>query len=244
MNSDALALEIRGALKAAAGGREPRVDTTFNKPGGEWVSFGLGASELRAVTRGFRPRIKDLSLDERLDLAEALLADGSGEMGHAGIDVLALTAKELGPEHFVRLDAMLDDFRGWSHVDDFCISVAQPLLLAHPEETLAQLRAWNTSPNRWKRRTSVVTFVRKVGESGRFTDEALELCEPLVRDPEDLVLKGVGWCLKDVMRGDRPRVLAYVKELRGRGVSSVVTLYAIRDLKGEEREAVLAVRSA
>ena len=42
--------------------------------------------------------------------------------------------------------------------------------------------------------------------------------------------KGVGWCLKDVMRGDRERVLAYVRGLRKRGVSAVITLYAIRDL--------------
>src|SRR5439155_510076 len=58
----------------------------------------------------------------------------------------------------------------------------------------------------------------------------------------DLVRKGVGWALKDLMRGDRERVLEYVKELRRRGVSSTVTLYAIRDLDGRERQEVLAVR--
>ena len=40
-------------------------------------------------------------------------------------------------------------------------------LLAHRAETLALLERWNRSPNRWKRRASVVAFVRKVGESGR-----------------------------------------------------------------------------
>jgi hypothetical protein len=43
------------------------------------------------------------------------------------------------------------------------------------------------------------------------------------------------------MRGDSDRVLAYVKELRRRGVSAVITLYAIRDLKGAERADVLRV---
>jgi hypothetical protein len=37
-------------------------------------------------------------------------------------------------------------------------------------------------------------------------------------------------------------VLEYVKNLRRRGVSAVITLYAIRELKGREREAILAVR--
>jgi len=41
------------------------------------------------------------------------------------------------------------------------------------------------------------------------------------------------------MRGSKKKVLDYVKSLRGRGVSSVITLYAIRDLKGRERKEVL-----
>jgi 3-methyladenine DNA glycosylase AlkD len=63
-----------------------------------------------------------------------------------------------------------------------------------------------------------------------------------VWDQDDLVQKGVGWALKDCMRGDKERVLAYVKNLRRRGVPAVITLYAIRDLRGEERQAVLAVQ--
>jgi 3-methyladenine DNA glycosylase AlkD len=237
-----LVAEVRAALKEAAGGHEPRTGTKFNKPGDEWVAFGLKAAVFHGVMKGLRPQIKALSLDERLDLASELLADGTGEMGHAGIDVLAFSVKELGPEHFPRLDAMLDDFRGWSHVDDVCITVMQPLLRSYRAETLALLGRWNASPNRWKRRASVVAFVRKVGESGEFTEEALSLCENLLRDPEDLVQKGVGWALKDVMRGDPERVLAYVKELRRRGVSAAITLYAIRALRGTARAAVLAVR--
>lgn len=44
------------------------------------------------------------------------------------------------------------------------------------------------------------------------------------------------------MRFDKKRVLEYVKELRRKGVSSTITLYAIRDLKGEERRKVLRIK--
>lgn len=63
----------------------------------------------------------------------------------------------------------------------------------------------------WKRRVSVVAFVRKIGESGKFTNEALMLCENLIWDKEDMVQKGVGWCLKDVMRGDKKKFLIMLK---------------------------------
>jgi 3-methyladenine DNA glycosylase AlkD len=124
-------------------------------------------------------------------------------------------------------------------VDGFCIDVLQPLLLKYPEEVLKIVRKWNGAESLWKRRASVVVFTRKVGESGRFTDEALELCDNLVWDGEDYVRKGVGWALKDSMRGNKKKVLEYVKELRRKGVSAIITLYAIRDLKDKERNDVL-----
>jgi 3-methyladenine DNA glycosylase AlkD len=234
-----LATEIRAAIESAAT-RPPAPDRKFNKDD-EFIAYGLNTPAWRAIMRSFRPRIRALPLEERLDLADALFAEGEGWLGHSAIYVLALSVDELSPQDFERLDQMADRFTGWSHVDDVCISVIQPLLLAHRDATLSLLERWNRSPNRWKRRSSVVAFVRKLGESGEFTEEALRLCENLVFDGEDLVRKGVGWALKDVMRGDRERVLEYVKELRRRGVSSTITLYAVRDLVGRERQEVLTV---
>ena len=239
MAIDDLVAEIQAAIDAAATG-PPAPDRKFNKDD-EFIAYGLNTPAWRAIMRGFHPRISALSLDERLDLAEALFREGEGWLGHSAIYVLALSVRDLEPQHFERLDRMADAFTGWSHVDDVCISVLQPLLLAHRDATLALLERWNRSPNRWKRRASVVAFVRKIGEFGRFTEDALRLCENLVRDPEDLVQKGVGWALKDVMRGDPDRVRACVKDLRRRGVSARITLYAIRDLKGEQRAEVLSV---
>ena len=227
------------AIESAATG-PPKPERKFNKDD-EFVAYGLNVPAWRKIMREFRPRLRALSLDERLDLAEALFAEGEGWLGHSAIYVLALSTGDLGPEHFERLDRMADRLAGWSHVDDICITVVQPLLWAHGAETLALLDRWNGSPNRWKRRASVVAFVRKVGESGDVTEEAVRLCENLVFDREDLVRKGVGWALKDVMRGERQRVLEYVKELRRRGVSSTITLYAVRDLDGRERQEVLTV---
>lgn len=237
---DQLAAHIRAAIAAAATG-PPAPERKFNKDG-EFVAYGLKTDTWRAVMRGFRTRIAALSLDERLGLAKTLFREGEGWLGHSAIYVLALSVRELTPEHFPRLDRMANCFTGWSHVDDFCGSVLQPLLLAHREATLALQERWNRSPNRWKRRASIVAFTRKIGASGNYTAEALRLCENLVRDQEDLVQKGVGWALKDVMRGDRDRVLAYVKDLRRRGISSTITLYAMRDLKGPDRAKLLSIK--
>ena len=130
----------------------------------------------------------------------------------------------------------------WGNTDLFCGAVLQPMLKRIPEQVIELLRKWNQSENKWKRRASVVTFTRKTAEQGKFIDTALELCDNLIWDQEDLVRKGVGWALKDNMRFDKQRVLQYVQGLRRKGVSSTITLYAIRDLEGDERSEVLRIK--
>ncbi len=241
MMNDELVLDLRRAIEEAAGGAAPEPETRYHK-GDVYLSYGLRAPVFWGIMKEFRPRFLALSLAERLILTETLLGDHVGELGYSGIHILALSADDLGPEHFDYLDRMVDHFRGWSDVDYFCIDVMQPLLWHYPRETIALHQAWAVAANKWRRRCSVVTFTRKVGESGQFTDQVLGLCDKLIWAPEDLVQKGVGWALKDNLRGDREKVLAYVKDLRRQGVPSTITLYAIRDLKGAERQAVLAIK--
>ena len=190
----------------------------------------------------FRPRFLKLKLPERLELAQQLLGKHIGELGHAGIYVLTLSVEQLQTRHFPLLDAVADDFRSWSHIDHFCTEVMAPLLFKFSEKTLALLEKWNHSPNRFKRRASVVAFTHNVAKSAKFTDQVLRLCENLIRDDEDIVRKGVGWALKDNMRSAPKRILPFVKDLRRRGVSSTITLYAIRDLKPAQRKKVLAIK--
>ncbi len=209
------------------------------------VSYGFDKSDMKEVYNKFDCPTCDLSLEEDMQLVGKLIKSGNSTLIHIGIHLLGLRREELDPTHFKFFDVFFDHFVGWGNVDHFCTgksSMLGSMLKRHPEEVIGLLRKWNRSDNRWKRRASVVVFTRRIVEDGRFIDEALNLCENLIWDEEDLVRKGVGWALKDNMRGDKERVLCYVKSLRRRGVSSVVTLYAIRDLKGEERKEVLRIK--
>ncbi len=208
----------------------------------DYASYGLSTPELRRVLRGFRQSFKGLGLQERLYLAEELSKAGIEEQAHVAVHLLAISTDSLAPAHFHYLDRFVDCLHSWSVTDDFCINVLQPLLWRHTDEILQLLEKWTRSDNRWKKRASVVAFVRKAGESGEFVDHLLGLCETLIWDDDDLVQKGIGWALKDNMRGARDKIIAYVKELRVRGVPSTITLYAIRDLKGQERREILAIR--
>jgi 3-methyladenine DNA glycosylase AlkD len=206
--------------------------------------YGISAPDFYQIAKKYRHDFKQLSFDKKIELAKRFFASGYGGQMSFGSMLLNMSVKEMTPKNFAILEFAGDCLNNWGTTDGFCIDVLQPLLLAYPQDVLRVLREWNKSKSLWKRRASVVVFTRKIGASGKFTDEALALCDNLIWDEEDYVRKGVGWALKDCMRGDKKKVLDYVKNLRRKGVSAVITLYAIRDLKGREREEVLSLSQA
>jgi len=239
--SENLIHDVHQVIKKTTGRQKPKPDLKFHKHD-EYLSYGLKASEFREILKEFRPRFLKLSLQERMDLAEKFLQKHLGELGHVGLYILTLSVKNLGPENFAYLNSLPEHFRSWSHVDHLSLGVMQPLLWRYRKETLEQLDKWTRSPVRWKRRAAVVTFTREAAKPGEFTEELIQFCEKLIWDEEDIVQKGVGWALKDNLRSAPDRILPYIKDLRRRGVSSMIVLYAIRDLKGAKRQEVMAVK--
>lgn len=210
-----------------------------------YESYGLLTPVLRNLLKQYKKDVQTLNCKEALALAQKFYSSCIEEQVLVGNYVLQLKIDCITPAQFGYLDKMLDHFGSWSQIDDICVEggkVIHPLLMRYPREMIVILRKWNKSKNMWKRRASVVPFTRKVGESGTFTKEGLELCENLVWDKEDLVQKAVGWALKDMMRGNKQKVLDYVKQIRRAGVPATITLYAIRDLRGKERQRVLNIR--
>ncbi len=191
-------------------------------------SLGVGAPKRNSILKSYNRKIKEAECKEVLLSSRKLYLHGIEE---AVLAANFLLKKRIDCVNHSFLEEISDHLCSWSTVDDFCIGVLQPLLLKNPRKTISLLRKWNKSRNMWKRRSSVVVFTRSIGESGEFTDEALSLCERLIWDKEDMVQKGVGWCLKDIMRGEKEKVLSYIENLKERGVSSTITLYALRDTK-------------
>ena len=223
----------------AAGAASP-YPADANEPDPRYLSYGVRAAGKKQIISRHRPAVRALDRDDRLRLAETLISSGYGEQQSVGLAILEPLADHFSPDRLDELDGLVRHLRGWSKVDEFSGSLVRDVLFNHPDALLPYVRRWNADDDRWLKRLSVVLFTRKVAASGRFTDIALDLCDNLAHDEEDLVRKGVGWSLKDLLKVDRDRVLAHVAALRADGVSGVVIRYAIKDLPAAERAAFLA----
>ncbi len=233
--------QLEKEIKNISSCNKPQVERRYHKDD-EYVCYGLKTSDFHNMMKEYRSRFLEFPLSERLELAVKLFETRIGELGHTGIYIFSISSEELNPTHFPILDAAADNFTSWTHVDVLCTKVTPTVLFNYPEKMLDFLDKWNHSLNRFKRRASVVTFIQKVAKSGKFLDDALRLCENLVWDSEDIVRKGVGWTLKVNMEYAHDRVLEYVKDLRKRGISSTITLYAIEKLPPDIRKEVLKIK--
>lgn len=207
-----------------------------------YKSYGVRLKGKKEVIANYKKQISSLSQDQQIKLATKLIKSRYGEQQSVALSILEKFPEYYSPEKFDKLDTLIRCIHGWSKVDAFTATLLRDVLFHYPTDFIQLVRQWNKDEDIWLRRTSVVLFTRKVAKSGKFTAAAIEMCENLIFDKEPLVLKGVGWSLKDVMKSEKKIVIEYLKELRIKGVSSMVTLYAIKDLKGEERAEILSIK--
>jgi 3-methyladenine DNA glycosylase AlkD len=205
--------------------------------------YGLSIPEIRIIIKKFIKEFNDLSFKQKIDLSKQFYHSNYIAQTIFGLKLLKLSIPSLNPHYFNILEEIVSSLKDWGPTDAFSLDIMQPLLRKYPNETKVLLERWNKSDNVWTKRVSIVTFTRKIGSEGEYVDFLLELCDHLIWDKEDLVRKAIGWALKDNMvETNKEKVLSYVKKLRKMGVSSTITLYAIRKLKGKDREAVLKIK--
>ncbi len=198
-------------------------------------TYGISIVQLRKLIRPFIKNFTKLPFNEGFELATKLYDTEMAEGMICANALLGRQNKKYTTKEIKKVLSLVKRLVSWDSTDDFCMLLSQPLFLLHPNILIPIVRSWNKSRNTWVKRASVVTLTRKVGTTGQYTGLILELCEALIEDEHDLVRKAVGWCLKDAFRGDPKKIFPYLKQLRRRGVSSVITLYAARDIKGERR---------
>jgi 3-methyladenine DNA glycosylase AlkD len=101
----------------------------------------------------------------------------------------------------------------WGLVDAFA-SLAGPAW-REGQITDETVMSWTHSENRWWRRATLVCTVflnrKTLGGKGD-TSRTLAVCEVLVCDRDDMVVKGLSWALRDLSKRDRAAAERFLSE--------------------------------
>lgn len=233
---------IHQQLKAA--GLYSDYDSDADEKDPRYKAFGVKMPEVRAIYKREKAAIKVLNIDDRIVLAQALIFEGIGELQSVGILILSDNLDFFTADNINSLDSYIKHLFGWSKIDMFVINVVQKIFRRYQSSVLRYIDRWSLSEEYWERRASVVAFTRDISHSGDLVNHALKYCDRLKDDKEDMVQKGVGWCLKDLLKSNphKEKILQYVITERKNGLSNTIFRYILKGASPMERKRLSMVK--
>jgi 3-methyladenine DNA glycosylase AlkD len=162
----------------------------------------LKTAAMRKVRREYSKRLKANNAAYVLDVAQAIIHSGKHRW-------IAYELIHDHPEAFhsldrQRLEKLGQGINSWSSVDSFSRTLSGP---AWREGMIAldTIQDWAWSPDRWWRRVALVSTValnvRSHGGRGDVRN-TLAICEMLVEDQDDMVVKALSWALRELIVHD------------------------------------------
>jgi len=212
----ALVKEIESRL-SAHGVPERKEVATWYFPTAMRV-IGVPTPELRRVARDVARRVRDASPEEVLRLTHALIRRRAFEVRHAAYEILirhGAAMASLRVREVERLGAGNDN---WASVDLFATRVSGAAW-RDGNVTDAAVARWARSKDRWWRRTALVSTVALNLKSRGGSDDSprtLRICDTLVDDHDDMVVKGMSWALRELSLSDRPAVERFLNRYEDR----------------------------
>lgn len=167
----------------------------------------------RELPSTFLQEAVTLSDDDALELATRLCQLNEHRYMWASVIIIKrhpIAFSKVGWKFLEPIGNLMDD---WGKVDMFA-SLAGPAWRTG-QLSDARVLSWTRSKSRWWRRAALVCTVflnrRTRGGSGD-TPRTLMVCEALVNDRDDMVVKGMSWALRDLLKRDRQAVERFLKE--------------------------------
>ncbi len=198
------------------------------------LASAVNTPEVRATARRYYREIKDLPKERILLLCDELLEEDKWEERTVAFQWAHRLKKRYGAEDMGRFERWMDDHvKGWGACDDLCTHALGELVYQYPE-LVPKVEAWTSSDNMWKRRGAAVVMVYCV-HRGEYLDSVFSIADALLRDEEDLVLKGYGWMLKVASCKYPEAVYDYVLENKT-GMPRLALRYAVEKMPEDMRK--------
>jgi 3-methyladenine DNA glycosylase AlkD len=165
-------------------------------------------ASLRSVRRDFNKRLGAASPAQMLALAEALIATGAPRNRWFAYELIHDHKPALHSLDATQLERLGQGMASWDQVDTFAPYLSGVAWRRGQigDETIHR---WAASPDRWWRRAALVSTValniRARGGRGD-VPRTLAVCELLLDDRDDMVVKAMSWALRAAIAHDRAAV--------------------------------------
>lgn len=171
--------------------------------------YGVKTETVGKIAKKYWKQVQSLNKPEIFGLCEELYSSDYTEEAFVVAFWLPNYIDELKPSDLQVFKGWIERYiNNWAKCDGLCNHTIGDLIQKFPE-TLSELKTWAKSENRWLKRAAAVSLIVPA-KKGRFLQDALEICDQLLLDHDDMVQKGYGWVLKEESRVHQKEIYNYI----------------------------------
>jgi formyltetrahydrofolate-dependent phosphoribosylglycinamide formyltransferase len=169
--------------------------------------LGIKSEPRRALTKQFLAENGKPPLENLPEVVLELYQMPYRELHYVAIDLMALYAKQLKPEHLPLLEQLITNNSWWDSVDALAKTVGA-LLKKYPELRQDTTQRWLASNNMWLQR---MTLIFQLGyKKDTDTDLLFYNILYLAESKEFFIQKAIGWILREYARTNPAAVKQFV----------------------------------
>ena len=205
MNS--ILAQIREELKANTDSQTQKSFQRFFK---EQVKYyGVKTETVSKIAKKYWKQVQPMDKQEIFALCEELYRSDYTEEAFVVAFWLPNYIDHLKPSDLQVFRGWIERYiNNWAKCDGLCNHTIGDLIQKYPE-TLNVIKDWAKSEHRWLKRAAAVSLIVPA-KKGCFLETALEICDQLITDGDDMVQKGYGWLLKEQSRLHQKEVFNYI----------------------------------
>ncbi|QGY44320.1 hypothetical protein GM418_11830 [Maribellus comscasis] len=191
--------------------------------------LGVRAPAMRELIKNWWVEIKKWTPEELTSFAKELVDTRVFEANQVAFELLWKNKNALKQLNLANLEYLGKNIDNWATTDAFSVMLSG-WAWRNKQINDNDVLKWLNSENRWWRRTAIVSTVplNRVARGGTGdTKRTLMICEKVVDDRDDMIVKALSWALRELSKSDKPAVKEFMEkydsELAGRVRREVYT---------------------
>jgi len=185
--------------------------------------LGVKSADLKFITRTIKDLIKKADDFEKIRLCNEMAISGNLEIQQLAFGILNRNFKLIAKLNHNDIGILGSYMDNWVSTDSFATQVAGPAWrLGVLDDT--QVCNWAVSPDLWWRRIALVCTVSlnlKSQKGEGDIDRTLMICELLIDDREDMLIKAMSWALRELSKRYPEEVRKFLNQYDERLASRV-----------------------
>jgi len=176
--------------------------------------LGVRTPEMRKLLKKWWIENKSWPPEKLEALAKELVETRIFECNQVAYELLSLNKKALSQLTLTDLEFLGRNMDNWATTDTFSVLLAGRAW-RNNQITDTDILNWLNSENIWWRRAAIVSTVgmnlKTRGGTGD-TSRTLMVCEKVVDDRHDMIVKALSWALRELSKHDKPAVENFMKK--------------------------------